>query len=285
MARNRESYEYSLNFPKFILFGDSITERSFNQYPIQDFIADGFDKFVDSESKLKEIKDNLNTPEFSFGAGLSFSYVRRLDVVNRGFSGYNSGHMKAMIDKLLYLDHDSQPEGSKCVMATLFLGTNDAATAKPDMIEYDEYVENMKYIIEKITDKGIKLIIIGPAHHAAHLWEPLNQDEVLDLNLTRSNERNLQYSNGLEKLCKSLNLPFVNLYEKFDNYKSNHKDLNSDDLFLDGIHLNGRGQKIVYDSIVESIKQNYPDLHFQNEKLKMRLPDWNKITIEDIEKL
>lgn len=46
---------------QIILFGDSITQQSFSQ-----------------------------ERGFAFGAELSNQYVRKLDVINRGFSGYNT---------------------------------------------------------------------------------------------------------------------------------------------------------------------------------------------------
>ena len=47
---------------QFILFGDSITQQAFSEH---------------------------GAP---FGAALTDAYIRKLDIVNRGFSGYNSSH-------------------------------------------------------------------------------------------------------------------------------------------------------------------------------------------------
>ncbi|KAH3682992.1 hypothetical protein WICPIJ_006038, partial [Wickerhamomyces pijperi] len=148
MARFNENFEYKLDFPKFLLIGDSITERSANPLPVTDYIADGYDH----SGKYSTDKGPM---EFCFFGQLQHDYVRRMDVINRGFSGYNSEYWKFMIDKVLQIEHDLSY--NKCKIVSLFLGTNDAATAKPDGVPYDEFLSNMDYIINQILKRDIKI--------------------------------------------------------------------------------------------------------------------------------
>ena len=76
--------------PQFLLFGDSITQKSF---------AHG-----------------------GWGAALANAYQRKADVVNRGYSGYNSRWALQLLDRVL-------PEESTgdVLLATVFFGANDAA--------------------------------------------------------------------------------------------------------------------------------------------------------------
>lgn len=83
-----------MEYDRIVLFGDSITQGSFD-------------------------------PEgFGSGSALAHVYARRLDVINRGFSGYNTEWCLPLLKRIL-------PEGvekgqSKILLLIIFLGANDA---------------------------------------------------------------------------------------------------------------------------------------------------------------
>jgi lysophospholipase L1-like esterase len=80
--------------PKVILFGDSLTERSFAQG--------------------------------GWGALLADYYKKKLDVINRGFGGYNTRWAKYIVEDVL-----TDCSEKNTVLATLFFGANDAAMPSP----------------------------------------------------------------------------------------------------------------------------------------------------------
>lgn len=257
-----DDYKYVLSFPKFVMFGDSITQKAFSQFPLQDMIEDGY--------TTKEA--NPPVVEFNLGLQLIRDYTRRMDVLNRGFSGYNSKMYRLMIDKILSIENDTSH--SKIELATLFLGTNDAAHAPPDGIPYPEFIENMDYIINRILKSNIKLILIGPAHHYSDIWNPLNQEDVSH-GITRDSATNLKYSKGLEQLAIKYHIPFLNLFKLFETYNiQNHNQEATKDLFLDGIHFNGKGYRLMYCGLRSIIDQYYPEYSLENMPFVM--PDWVK---------
>jgi lysophospholipase L1-like esterase len=76
--------------PQFVLFGDSITQRAFSPG--------------------------------GWASALADAYTRRVDIVNRGYSGYNSRWA------LTLLDYVFPPAASADArLATVFFGANDAA--------------------------------------------------------------------------------------------------------------------------------------------------------------
>lgn len=77
---------------QFLLLGDSITQQSFGQ-----------------------------DRGFAFGAALSDAYVRRLDVVNRGLSGYNTRQALQVLDRVI-----PTPEQAKIRLMTVFFGVSPA---------------------------------------------------------------------------------------------------------------------------------------------------------------
>ncbi|KAG7921330.1 hypothetical protein KL905_002788 [Ogataea polymorpha] len=272
-ARYPENYEYALDFPKFLLIGDSITERCANPFPISDFLADGYDK--NGNYTVEH-----NSLEFCFMGQLQHDYARRMDIINRGFSGYNSHYWRHMIEKVLRIEHDLSY--SKCKVATLFLGTNDAAFAKPDGVPYDEFLDNMEFIIKQILNRDIKLVVIGPGHHYPDIWESLNPGDV-EKGILRRNEENLKYSNGLKQLAEKFQVPFVDLYAAHEEYAKNSVLKSSQNLILDGIHFTGEGYLLLYQLLKSALAENYPEMTVPN--LKMRLPDWNNFDSAKVEEI
>lgn len=70
------------------------------------------------------IGDSITQQSFSvehcgFGAGLADWYQRSADVINRGFSGYNSLWVSQLLPRAL---PQQLFKGEDCVLATVFLG-------------------------------------------------------------------------------------------------------------------------------------------------------------------
>jgi lysophospholipase L1-like esterase len=76
--------------PQFVLFGDSITQKSFGPGGWAGVIAD--------------------------------AYQRRVDVINRGYSGYNTRWALSVVDHIFPANATG-----KIGLATIFFGANDAA--------------------------------------------------------------------------------------------------------------------------------------------------------------
>ena len=76
--------------PQFVFFGDSITQKAFAQGGWAGVVAD--------------------------------AYQRRVDVINRGYSGYNTRWALSIVDHLFPANTTSKVE-----LATVFFGANDAA--------------------------------------------------------------------------------------------------------------------------------------------------------------
>lgn len=94
--------------PPIVLFGDSITQFAYGESP-------------------------LGTPvRIGWASLLSEAYQRRADVLNRGFSGYNTRHALALVPKLFASktgaggDNNSNGNGNLPLFCTVFFGANDA---------------------------------------------------------------------------------------------------------------------------------------------------------------
>jgi len=78
-------------------------------------------------------------------------YSRRVDVVNRGYSGYNSRWILHLLPELFPRGRSPQEYP---LLVTVFLGANDAAlrgqSAGDKHVPLDEYSKNIMAIVEHI---------------------------------------------------------------------------------------------------------------------------------------
>ncbi|GME84219.1 unnamed protein product [Ambrosiozyma monospora] len=246
-------------YNKFLLFGDSITEFSFNQFP------------------LNNKDEPPKTPIFALGSALTNAYTRKLQIVQRGFSGYTSAQAKKLLPKILEQEHDKVQDGEKIKLAYIFFGSNDARLSGSNKdnkqhIPLDLYVANFKSSVEEFIKRGIKVVVITPALHSQSAWAVKHPDD-LKTGDYRSNEVFAQYAQALVKLGSEVGVPVVNLNEIF--VKSGKSE---DELLIDGLHFNGAGYQLFYEALLDTIKTNWPELHPDN--LRYKFPYWADLTYE-----
>lgn len=229
---------------KLVMFGDSITQFSFE-------------------------------PLF-MGCKLLADYVRRMDVLNRGFGGYTSDHAKVILPSILSCEPLTR-------VLILFFGTNDAVEGS-NHVPIDRYLKNMEEMINLVIGKLIKLIVIGPGIHDTYTY--CNRTGV-PLPIV-SNIKYKQYSDQLSLVCKNLLVPYINIWSKLQHASGYTEEqlLNEDypnllDLITDGIHYTARAYEIVYKLIKTTIKDYYPEL--QSDALPLMFAESPDIDPNDIE--
>ena len=103
-----------------------------------------------------------------FGSRLAGELTRKIDIINRGYSGYNTKHIVSMLDKIF----PSEIEPENVAFMTIFLGANDAClpeTADGVQVQHvpvEEYGENLekisRFAFEKLGVDYKKQILIFP---------------------------------------------------------------------------------------------------------------------------
>ncbi|KAF2846419.1 SGNH hydrolase [Plenodomus tracheiphilus IPT5] len=247
-------------YEQFFLFGDSITQESFNQ-----------------------------DRGFGFSAALQAAYIRRLDVVNRGFSGYNSRQALQVLPAIV-----PSPDEAKIRFLTIFFGANDASL--PDApnkqhVPLDEYKDNLEKIIThpKIVAHNPRIILIAPPPINEHLWWPRDQSNGYT-SVSRLASTTKVYAEAVCHVGEKLNVPVVNLWKAFmaktelkaDAWKLGDPvpgslDVPQNDalveLMYDGLHFNPAGYNIFFQEVIKLIEAQWPDQ--VAEKLPMVFPPWN----------
>ena len=106
--------------PAIVLFGDSITQQGFG--------VDG---------------------KVGWASLLASDYSRRADVLNRGFSGYNTKMAIDLLPSIFPGASDDKENG--ILFCTIFFGANDAALpGERQHVPIDDYAKNLGTIISSI---------------------------------------------------------------------------------------------------------------------------------------
>ncbi|KAK9840954.1 hypothetical protein WJX81_002383 [Elliptochloris bilobata] len=212
--------------PRFVLFGDSLTQRSFE---------DG-----------------------GFGAGLTSAYQRKADVVLRGYSGYNTRWARLLLLKVFPV---SSLVPAKLV--TVFFGANDAAL--PDRlgarqhVPVKEYSDNLRAIVEHVRRAGaedVLLITPGPVHEPARVQH--NREERGAAPSTEVPERTNavaeQYAAAAKRVGQALDAPVLDLWTALQ------REPGWEALLSDGLHFNEAGQRAVREALLSFIAERLPHL-------------------------
>jgi lysophospholipase L1-like esterase len=150
-----------------VLFGDSITQYSFD-------------------------------PSGGWGAALQHAYQRKADVLNRGFSGYNTRMALSMVDEVLPLpssapgsssSSSSSSPSSRPLLATVFFGANDAsddarrpAGKPPQGVPVEEFEANVRALAARarlVVDPAAGCVVVispPPVDNAA--WPDRDNERV-----------------------------------------------------------------------------------------------------------
>lgn len=134
-------------YDQIILFGDSITEQS--------------------ESQL-----GLDGDVFALAPALRNAYIRKLDVVNRGFSGYTTPLALRVLPEILPLVGRNGDRGVdagngdvKVRLLILFFGANDACLpGQRQHVPVTVYRESLKGIVKYVqgVEKAAKVVLVTP---------------------------------------------------------------------------------------------------------------------------
>ncbi|CCD23813.1 isoamyl acetate-hydrolyzing esterase NDAI_0C01520 [Naumovozyma dairenensis CBS 421] len=219
---------------KLLFFGDSITEFAYQP------------------------------DQFTTGSALNAIYSRKLDIIHRGYAGYNSRWGLKILPKIL------EQDGEGVVLSTLFFGANDSCIAGPQRVPIDEFKENTLAMLKLFQEKNIKVVVVGPALLDRPRWES-NRPEETKMGYLRTEEEFQKYGQVLKACAHLTNSAFVDLNKAFiekggDDWR---------ELLTDGLHFSGKGYEIFFDELMQVIKDKFPQ--YSPENLPSDYPYWKDV--------
>ncbi|KAJ1685277.1 hypothetical protein LUZ63_016667 [Rhynchospora breviuscula] len=210
--------------PKLVLFGDSITEYSFD--------------------------------EGGWGASLANHFTRRADVILRGYSGYTTRFALKIIEKTM--EGIGSDEKSPVAAVMVFFGANDAAL--PDRhngflhVPLAEYQQNLKSIyayIKKIWPSAVVIFITPPPIYEEarikNAWL-LPEEDTSGLP-ERTNEAAGEFAKACITIAKECSSPVIDIWSKMQQVPDWEKSTLSD-----GLHLAALGNKVLFEEVLRELK-------------------------------
>ncbi|KAK3700558.1 hypothetical protein LTR37_015886 [Vermiconidia calcicola] len=261
---------------QFILFGDSITQQSFSQNgPVEG--------------------SSPQTPGAGFfGPALTDAYVRKLDVINRGMSGYNTTQALKILPQAI-----PSPEHAGVRFLTIFFGANDArlpnTPSDPQQhVPLDKFKENLRAIATHQCvkpHKDVRIILITPPPVEERVNIKADEAKLPGLGpmFRRSVAETARYAQAVRALGWELNLPVLDIWgAMMKKARYNGSGLENEALvgsrdapeskvlqeFLhDGLHFSRSAYVLLYKELMELIEQTWPDQ--MPDQLPFVLPRWD----------
>ncbi|KAH6850192.1 SGNH hydrolase-type esterase domain-containing protein [Chaetomium sp. MPI-CAGE-AT-0009] len=253
------------SYPQIVLFGDSLFQGAAG-------ISDGF----------------------SFQAALQAQVIRRFDVVNRGFSGYNTSNALSILPQILA---PPTPGGPALKYLFILFGANDACVELPtnfQRVPLDKYKANLARIINHptITAHKPKIFLITPP--------PLDQIRVTVLDranghpaAARQTKVSAAYSEAVRQVAaKHPSVTLIDLHkalmdraiQKTPGFDPKGPPLGDPEsgirgylehLLPDGLHLSSESYRILYDLVRPHIGAEWAGTR-DEERVAYVLPDWRE---------
>ncbi|TKA25086.1 hypothetical protein B0A50_06151 [Salinomyces thailandicus] len=249
---------------QFVHFGDSLTEQSFSQ-----------------------------TRGFAFGAALSALYARRLDVLNRGLSGYNSTQALQALPLCI-----PPPSHSQVRLLTIWLGANDAripgSPGGPDQsVPIETFKSNIRGIVRHPcvqAHRGVKVVLITtpPVDERKCLKADQEKYPALAGVLRRSAAHTAAYAQAVRDVGVELEVPVVDIWSALVARAGYAGPVEGEAVagalglptceglqgFLhDGLHFDGEGYRVLFGEVMGLVGRLWPEL--MPSRLPMRLPAWD----------
>ncbi|XP_078692575.1 isoamyl acetate-hydrolyzing esterase 1 homolog [Branchiostoma floridae x Branchiostoma belcheri] len=204
-ASAEENFDQLQTWPKFVLFGDSITQLAF---------CDG-----------------------GWGATLQNVLQRKCDVVCRGLSGYTTAWGKLVLPQII-----NKHNAGDVVLVTIFFGANDASLKEmsPKHVPLDVYKTNLTDMLEYLQQSGLgsdQVIIITPPALDEQAWQKHCQE--MGSSINRLNEVTGQYAKACCEVAAERKVTCVDLWTAMQKEKDWQKFLD------DGLHLSREGSQFL----------------------------------------
>lgn len=189
---------------------------------------------------------------------------RRCDVINRGFSGYNSDQIKIILPKIF---SEFKPESISGII--LMLGSNDSAERAPQdpiqHVELKKFSKNISCIADYILNWGVsreRIIFVTPPKIYDEKWQKVKGPNTLHFDhLVRD------YALEIIKIATNKSIKFFDFRQAMEEYGSSFHEL-----LHDGLHLSKKGGNLLFKGLLPFLEGN-----ILNE-IKINFPDWKNLT-------
>ncbi|TEA19331.1 Isoamyl acetate-hydrolyzing esterase 1-like protein [Colletotrichum sidae] len=232
---------------------------------------------------------------FSFQAELQCHVMRRYDVVNRGFSGWNTANVIKYLPDLIAPPTESGPQLKYLLV---LLGANDAVQPMATTTQHvplEEYKANLRTIVThpNITAHKAKILLVTPP--------PIDEIRITQLDLewghpkpTRTAKISAGYSQAVRDVAAEVpGVTLIDLWQalhdhaasKTPGFKAGGPLLGTPELgqqgglaelLPDGLHMSGEAYKVFYKTVLPHIGLEWRGLA-EDDRTGYIFPDWRDL--------
>lgn len=199
----------------------------------------------------------------------SFRSSRTADVINRGFSGYNSRWCRVVIDRLIPCKNASQ-----LAAVVISLGANDSWTPIPNCphnqhVPLSEFENNMKAIVNHFLMAGVdceRVILCTPTPYDSIGWSQFKQGTQ---HQTKTNEQVAEYAQAIRTVASEMHVTLIDIHDAFLLWQP------FEELFIDGLHFAKPGARLFYQTLqptVDRLVKSFRKTDCLNLPLYRQLP-------------
>jgi isoamyl acetate esterase len=236
-------------------------------------MAEPYRPLIPQRKKLYLLGDSITQWSFDtqyrgWGAALQHHYQRSVDVINRGFSGYNSRWVLQMLPTMM------PTMDSHCEVVVIFLGANDSAMSETpsQYVPIIEYVDNMKAIIHHCQAMNPKasIVLVTPPTVDNALW-PDRSEKVVS-----------RYAQAVRNIVAEQLVNCSTTVHLLDLWQDDatSQGIATADLF-DGLHFGEGGNHKMFTKLQALIDEKCPHLVVAEEPawptLSQHFPHWSEL--------
>ncbi|KAH9932154.1 SGNH hydrolase-type esterase domain-containing protein [Amylocystis lapponica] len=183
-----------------------------------------------------------------------------MDVLNRGFGGYNTEWITPVFEQCFAKQHEQQHVPTVRLL-TIWLGANDAAfPGSSQHVPLPAFRANLAALVRMVAapasprySPATRVVLLTPPPVNTHQWHWGDRD----LATTRT------YAEAVKDVARAEGVPALDVFAAFWE-AAGEDEARLGELLSDGLHLNAKGYEIVFDLLVEAIKENFPEIHYEN---------------------
>ncbi|EXL40244.1 hypothetical protein FOCG_17234 [Fusarium oxysporum f. sp. radicis-lycopersici 26381] len=215
--------------------------------------------------------DSITQGASSLQSELARRYVRRLDVLNRGFGGYNTNSALTLLPSFFPAVAPSRTVPRVAAM-TVHFGANDSCSpGEPQHCDLDTFKTNIRRILnwEGVRLHKTKVLLVTPS--------PVEEYRLPHDGKGRA-DRVAMYADAIRDIGKQENVPVVDLWTammRTANWKDDAVDgilpgssrtvpsMELGRLFYDGLHLNQEGYGIYTEELLRVLEAEVPECRIE----------------------
>ncbi|KAJ2893451.1 isoamyl acetate-hydrolyzing esterase [Coemansia aciculifera] len=196
-------------------------------------------------------------------AQLSHAYLRRLDVINRGYSGYTSRWVQPLVPML--------SQWSPRLLVILF-GSNDAMPPPSTRhVPIAEFRRNIEQILASIDLSATSVVLVTPPSLGVKLYEATNDD------VGRTFESVKECADAVREIASAFSVPCADLWTAVEEgAKEIGGEMDGYDAYsYDGVHLSAGGNDLLFDVLMRTIRSQHP--HLDPDSMPFTVPYYRDV--------